>query len=198
MRALLFTLILILIPAAACNSSKRAATPVETLKAYSIALKGKDTTMMKLLLSQETLKLHQEEAKARGGTLDEIVSQQSLFPADQKFFNYRNEKIEGDKATVEVENAFGEWDRVYLVKEDGAWKIDQKSTADQMIQSVEERNKKLDQMIDEGKPQATESPSPEATSTLTQSATPSPAATPATVPSVKPSIPAQTPPQPAN
>jgi hypothetical protein len=36
----------------------------------------------------------------------------------------RNEKIDGDRATLEVHNeAERRWDLVALVKEDGAWKI---------------------------------------------------------------------------
>jgi hypothetical protein len=166
MRAFLHILVLFaVVAAAACGGSKQPATPVETLKAYTIALKSKDTTMMKLLLSEETLKLHREEAKARGVTLDEIVSQQSLFPADQRVFSYRNEKIDGDKATVEVENSFGGWDRVSLVREGGAWKIDRKSTTDQMINDIEEQNKKLDEIMDQGRIDTDASPSPSASPT---------------------------------
>ena len=198
MRSFLYILLIISVAAAACGRNKQPATPVETLKAYTIAVKNKDTTMMKLLLSEATLKLHQDEAKARGVTLDEIVGQQTLFPADQKFYNYRNEKIEGDKASVEVENSFGGWDTVFLVKENGAWKIDKKSTADQMIESVDEENRKLDELInkgkeaDEGIPTPAESPSQSPVDVATPS--PSGTVTPPTVPAAKPSIPSQTPP----
>ena len=74
MRVILFiTSLLILAISGGCGGSSEPATPVETLKAYTIAMKAKDTTMMKLLLSEGTLKAHQEEANARGVTLDEIV-----------------------------------------------------------------------------------------------------------------------------
>lgn len=136
--------------------------------------------MMKLLLSEGTLKLHQDEAKARGVTLDDIVSQQSLFPADQRVFSYRNEKIEGDKATVEVENSFGGWDKVSLVKENGAWKIDRKSSTDQMINDIDEQNKKLDELIDQGRIDTGASPSPSASpeATIEPSTSPTQAPTP--------------------
>lgn len=198
MRPILYILLIAIVAVAACGRAKQPATPVETLKAYTIAVKNKDTTMMKLLLSEATLKLHQDEAKARGVTLDEIVGQQTLFPSDQKFYNYRNEKIEGDKASVEVENSFGGWDTVFLVKENGAWKIDKKSTADEMIESVDEQNRKLDELInkgkeaDEGIPTPTESPSPSPVEDV--SPAPSASTTPPSVPAAKPSIPAQTPP----
>jgi hypothetical protein len=183
MRAFLYILILLSVAAAAaCSSSKQPATPVETLKAYTIALKNKDTTMMKLLLSEATLKLHQDEAKARGVTLDDIVSQQSLFPADQRVFSYRNEKIDGDKATVEVENSFGGWDKVSLVREGGAWKIDRKSSTDQMIDDIEEQNRKLDEILDQGRIDTNTSPSPSASPPTDVEAVPTPSATPSATP----------------
>ena len=58
-----------------------------------------------------------------------------FFPPDQRVFAYRNEKVEGDKATVDVKNNFGGWDQIFLVKENGSWKIDKKGTAQQIIQS---------------------------------------------------------------
>ena len=183
MRALSYILILFAVAAAAaCGSSERPASPVETLKAYQIALKNKDTTMMKLLLSEGTLKLHQDEAKAQGVTLDEIVVQQSLFPADQRVFSYRNEKIEGDKASVEVENSFGGWDKISLIKEGGAWKIDRKSSVDQMINDIEEKANKLDERMDEGLIQTDPSPSPSMSPETDTSPLPSPSQAPSSVP----------------
>ena len=35
----------------------------------------------------------------------------------------RNEKIEGDRATLEVKNIEGGWNTVPFVKEDGQWKV---------------------------------------------------------------------------
>ncbi len=167
---LLFTILPVL--SVGCGNSGRPATPVETLKAYTIALRNKDTTMMKLLLSDGTIKTHQDEANARGVTLDEIVQQQALFPADQRVFDYRNQKIEGEKATVEVKNSFGGWDVVFLVKEGGAWKIDKKGTADNMIDEIEKQNELLDQQIDEGRIDTEESPLPSTSPSPDGSASP--------------------------
>lgn len=122
----------------ACAES-RPATPIETFKAYTKAIKEKDTTTMKLLLSQETIKMHESEAKAQGVTLDDVVKRETLFTQDQKTVKFRNEKIEGDKATLEVENSFGSWETVPFVKEDGNWRIDKKGFANQMIQDIEQR-----------------------------------------------------------
>lgn len=171
----------------ACGESRQPATPVETLKAYTIAMKSKDITMMKLLLSEASLKMHQEEAKARGVTVDEIVQQQTLFAPDQRVFDYRNEKIEGDTATVEVENSFGGWDTVYLVRENGAWKIDRKGTSDSMIEDIERQNQLLEQQMDEGGIPTEESPLPEGEASPAVS--PSPAETPSASPSPEVSLP---------
>lgn len=134
---------------AACGSDTKPASPVETLKAYTIAVKKKDATTMKLLLSEGTLKIHQQEAQAQGLTLDDIVLRQTLFPADQRVFDYKNEKIEGDKASVEVKNNFGGWDMIYLVREEGIWKIDKKATSNQMIQEVETTNDDFEDKINQ-------------------------------------------------
>jgi len=132
---------------AACGGNSKPASPVETLKAYTIAIKKKDVTTMKLLLSEASLKIHQQEAKAQNVTLDDIVLRDTLFPPDQRIFDYRNEKVEGDKASVEVKNNFGGWDKFQLIKEDGIWKIDKKGTSEQMIQQVETSTESLDEKI---------------------------------------------------
>lgn len=200
MRVILFiTSLLILAISGGCGGSSEPATPVETLKAYTIAMKAKDTTMMKLLLSEGTLKAHQEEANARGVTLDEIVQQQALFPADQRVFDYRNPKVEGEKATVEVKNSFDGWDVVFLVKEGGAWKIDKKATADNMIQEVEKQNELLDQRINEGRVDTVDSPLPEGSPSPASASSPVPGGqSPAPVQPPASPNPGATPPAPAN
>lgn len=132
---IIFTILFISI---SCAES-RPATPIETYKAYTKAIKEKDTTTMKLLLSQETIKMHEQEAKAQGVTLDEVVKRETLFTPGQKMVKFQNEKIDGDKATLEVENSFGSWETVPFVKEDGNWRIDKKGYANQMIQEIEQR-----------------------------------------------------------
>ncbi|MDH3493051.1 MAG: DUF4878 domain-containing protein [Acidobacteriota bacterium] len=159
--------------AAACGEAEKERTPLETLQKYAEAAKNKDITQMKLLLSAATLKLHTEQAKTQGVTLDEIVQRETFFPIDQRVFSYRNEKTEGDKATVEVKNNFGSWDQIFLVKENGSWKIDKKGTAQQMIDQsdadvqdldaqIEAERKKTEELLDqeEGKPGTSPSASP--------------------------------------
>ncbi len=135
-----------------CAGDTKPKTPFETLVAYTKAISEKDTTTMKLLLSQETIKMHEQEAKVQNVTLDDIVKRETLFTENQKQVRYRNEKIEGEKATLEVENSFGTWEIVPFVKEEGAWKIDKKGFANRMVEDIEQKNnQKIDEIINQGR-----------------------------------------------
>lgn len=145
---LLFTSIMIF---AACGRSNEPASPVETFKTYVKAYKNKDITTMKLLLSSDTMKMHEQEAKSQGITVDDIVKRETLLAPDQTTVEYRNEKIEGDKATVEVKNSYGTWESIPFVKENNEWKIDKKGYADQMMQEFEQRDQQLNDVINRGR-----------------------------------------------
>lgn len=136
---------------AGCGGTEVPKTPLQTFKTYTKAIKNKDTTTMKLLLSDATIKMHEQEAKAQNVTLDDIVKRETLFGAEQTSVEFRNETIEGDKATLEVKNSFGQWETVPFVKEDGNWKIDKKGFAEQMIIDAEESDRELDAIINEGR-----------------------------------------------
>lgn len=131
---------------ASCGQPK-AASPVETFKTYTKAIKQKDTTTMKLLLSDATIKMHEKEAKAQGVNLDDIVKRETLFSENQKTVEYREEKIDGDKATLQVKNSFGTWETVPFVREEGVWKIDKVGYADRMMKDIDEKNKAIDDVI---------------------------------------------------
>jgi hypothetical protein len=122
-----------------CSGEKAAATPVETFKIYVKAMKAKDITTMKLLLSNETIKMHEQEAKAQNVTLDDIVKRETLVGEDQKQIEFRNEKIDGQKATLEIKNGFGQWETLPFVFEDDAWKIDKKGYADNFMKEIEQQ-----------------------------------------------------------
>lgn len=126
---------------------QRPATPKETFMTYIKALKAKDYTTMKLLLSDATIKMHEKEAKAQGSTVDDIVKRETLVSENQTSVEYRNEKIDGDKAKLEVKNSYGSWETVPFIREDGVWKIDKQGYADQMIKDIEDQEKKLDELI---------------------------------------------------
>jgi hypothetical protein len=146
--------ILIALVSAACSSApKKTLTPLETLQAYGNAYKKKDTTAMKLLLSQESLKMHEQEAKAQNVTVDDIVKRETLFSENQTQANFRNQKIEDDKATIEMQDSAEIWNTVQFVKEDGVWKIDRRGFANKIQQEVEQKNNELDQLINQGRQQ---------------------------------------------
>lgn len=134
-----------------CSGSHEPASPKKTFETYVKALKQKDTTTMKLLLSNETIKMHEQEAKSQGATLDEIVKRETLIGPDQTAVDYRHEKIDGDKATLEFKDSYGAWQTLPFVKEDGEWKIDKKGFADQQADDIEEtQRKKLDELHNQG------------------------------------------------
>ncbi len=135
----------------ACGGQSKLSTPLETLKAYTQAIKKKDTTAMKLLLSDASIKMAEQEARAQNRTLDDVVKNETLFGENQKQLKFRNEKIDGERATIEVENSFGSWDTVPFVKEEGVWKIDKQALAEQILQQNEEDQKKLDEIINQGR-----------------------------------------------
>ncbi|MEP6945829.1 MAG: hypothetical protein ABJA02_07925 [Acidobacteriota bacterium] len=135
-----------LITSASCAQPK-VATPIETFKTYTKAIKQKDTTTMKLLLSDATIKMHEKEAKAQGVNVDDIVKRETLFNENQKTVEYREEKIDGDKATLQVKNSFNTWETVPFVREDGVWKIDKVGYADQMMKDIDDKNKAIDNVI---------------------------------------------------
>jgi hypothetical protein len=137
--------------AAACSGSPKNLTPLETLQAYEQAIRKKDTTAMKLLLSEATTKMHQEAAKAQGVTLDEIVQRETLFSPGQKKFEVRNETIEGDRASIEMKNAYGIWDKVNFVKEEGVWKIDKQAFVNPILEKNAQDQQRLDEIINQGK-----------------------------------------------
>lgn len=136
----------------ACSTaSRKTLTPLETLKEYAEAFQKKDITAMKLLLSQETLKMHEQEAKAQNVTVDDIVRRETLFAENQKTYEFRNQKVEDTTATIEMKDSIGIWNTVHFVKEDGAWKIDRKGDSDKIQQEVEQKQNELDQIINQGR-----------------------------------------------
>lgn len=175
-----FLFLLTSIFAVACSAPKEPASPKETFETYSKALKKNDITAMKLLLSAETIKMHEQEAKRQGVALDDIVKREALLSQNQKVVKVRNEKIDGQKATLEVENQIGIWELVSFVFEEGEWKIDKKTTID-MIRDIEDTtNKQLDDLINSGRIDPTGAePSP--TSEASPTATTAPIASPTPV-----------------
>jgi hypothetical protein len=141
-------LLICLLAVASCSTSApQPKTPLETLQTYAAAYRKKDYTTMKLLLSDATIKMHQQAAKDQNVTLDDIVQRETLFKPDQKNYDFRNQKIDGDKAAIEIKDSGDIWNTVNFVREEGIWKIDKQSFADQIIEQNEQDNKKFDELF---------------------------------------------------
>lgn len=134
-----------------CSGTKEPASPKETFQTYVKALSNNDTKTMKLLLSSETVKMHELEARSQKVPVDEIIRRENLITAGQKVVEYKDEKIEGDKATLQVKNPYGMWETVPFVRESGEWKIDKKGFADQLMEEIEQNNRQLDDIINQGR-----------------------------------------------
>lgn len=132
---------------ASCGGDAKSAAPLDTLKIYTQAIKRKDTATMKKVLSKGSLKMAQDEAAQQNESLDEALSKETLFSAEQTTLEYRNEKIEGEQATIEIKNSFGTWDIVPFVRENGRWKIAKERYADELMKRSEEDSKKMDEQF---------------------------------------------------
>lgn len=150
----IFLFISLILATFACTTEESGPrSPTETFKTYTKAIKNKDITTMKLLLSAETMKMNELEAQARGVPVDEVVKNETLFSEHQKTVKFRNEKIEGDKATLEVENTFGSWETVPFILEGGEWKIDKKGYAQRLMDEVNQGGQELDNIINQSRQQ---------------------------------------------
>ena len=144
-----FFILVIFLFSVSCAVEQREATPLDTLKAYTVAIKKKDTTTMKLLLSDASLKMAEQQAREQNVTVDDIVKNETLFSENQSQLQFRNQKIEGDRATIEVKNSFDSWDIVPFVREEGNWKIDKQGIATQMQRQSDFDKKRLDDIINQ-------------------------------------------------
>ncbi len=107
----------------ASSSAVAMNSPTATMGIFFEALKKKDNETIKKCLSKSSLVILEESAKDGKTTIDQIISEGEDM-SQKKTPAVRNEKIEGDSATLEVEDEkTKKWDTVPFVKEDGVWKI---------------------------------------------------------------------------
>jgi hypothetical protein len=108
----------------ACQTAAPSVSPTEVFKAQNEARKKKDGATMKANLSKVSIELMDKTAKTLNKSVEEILVMEPAGVKAPENFEYRNEKIEGDTATVEVRTAgIEQWSIVPFVKEDGRWKI---------------------------------------------------------------------------
>ena len=141
-----YILVLLAVFLISCKSTAPSGnTPSDALQQYVAASQKGDIETMKRLLSKGSLELIDKSAKAQNSTTEELLQKESSVKI-QNLPETRNEKIEGDTATVEVKNETnGVFDmKMPFVKEDGAWKIARdKYIADLLKKASEDVNKKL-------------------------------------------------------
>lgn len=141
--------ILILLAAfllAACGGNQPSAnSPSETLQRYFEASQKGDVAAMKRLLSKGSLELIEKSARLQNTTGDELLRRESEVEI-KRAPETRNEKIEGETATVEVKNeTTGKFDmKLPFVREDGAWKLARDKYIEEVMRKAsEEINRKL-------------------------------------------------------
>lgn len=98
------------------------ATPTETYRTGYAARKNKDIAGLKRVLSKDALDFLTEMGKEEKKTLDDQLKALADRPQADKA-ETRNEKIDGDTASLEYLNERGTWSTMDFVKEGGDWKI---------------------------------------------------------------------------
>jgi hypothetical protein len=93
--------------------------------------------------------MHEQEAKAQNVTLDEIVKRDTMLAQGQKVVEFRNEKIDGDRATLEVKDAGDTWQTIHFVFEEDQWKINKQGFVDQILQDANQSGQQIDSIINQ-------------------------------------------------
>ncbi|HEX8734231.1 MAG TPA: hypothetical protein VF721_02840 [Pyrinomonadaceae bacterium] len=101
-------------------------SPTGVLKTFTDAKNNKDAETMKQTLSKGTLETIRGIAEEDNKTLEEYLKQGNTTPLNRpEMPETRNEKIEGETATVEIKrSAADSWRKLTFVKEDNRWKMD--------------------------------------------------------------------------
>jgi hypothetical protein len=109
------------------TTSAGAATPTEAFVAYYEAIKRQDLGAVKGLFSKGTLSMMEERAKQEKTTVDEVMKkglEGAVKEVPAEVPETRNEKIEGDRATLEInDEKKDKWETLHFARENGQWKI---------------------------------------------------------------------------
>ncbi len=115
-------LFLFFILCSACTLFQSVPSPTETFKEYIKAIENKDLAGIKRTTSKKSIEM-MEKMVEPGKTLEEMIQKEEPVGV-WKNAEFRNEKINGDRATVEIKNQpNGTWMEFPLVKEEGRWKV---------------------------------------------------------------------------
>jgi hypothetical protein len=121
----------------ACNLMS--SSPTSTFKAFWEAQKKKDVAGMKKTLSKSSVQMMETAAKAQGKSVDDALKEGFESPGakSEKIPETRDEKIDGDSATLEVQDSdTKKWSKVYFVKEEKEWKIALDKTIEELFKNL--------------------------------------------------------------
>jgi hypothetical protein len=99
------------------------ATPTDAYKAGYEARKNKDIATLKRVMAKDALAFLTEIAQADKKTLDDQLKELAARPQAASA-ETRNEKIKGDRASLEYLDENGDWRTMDFSKEGNDWKID--------------------------------------------------------------------------
>lgn len=109
------------------SATGSAATPTEAFQLYLEAVKRNDGAAVKSLFSQATIKMLEDRAAKRKKTFDEVFNEgfeDAKKDAQTGEFEAGEEKINGDRATLEVKDVKrGRTIPLNFVREGGGWKL---------------------------------------------------------------------------
>lgn len=120
--ALALALALTTLAAVGCNKGG-GSSPTAAYKAAYDAMKNKDTAAFKKVMTKEALKDVEETAKKTGKSSDDMLKDVMNSIPLPKSNDSKDEKIVGDKATLQVKNENDGWETIDFIKEDGEWKL---------------------------------------------------------------------------
>ena len=125
--------------ALALSACKSGSSPTATFKAFWEAQKKKDIPAMKKTMSKGSMAMLEKGAKQQNKTVDEAITEGFNAPGVKydKTPEVRNEKINGNDATLEVQDDTSKkWETMYFVKEDGDWKIALDKTVEELMKKM--------------------------------------------------------------
>jgi hypothetical protein len=110
------------IPAADAPVEGSLATPSDAYRTAYALREKKDVEGLKKVMSKDVLEFLTMMGEDEKKTLNDQISEIFIKP-QAKTPEVRNEKISGDRASVEYLDEDGKWKTMDFVKEDGVWKM---------------------------------------------------------------------------
>lgn len=100
------------------------ASPTEAFKTYIMATVNRDIEAIKNSISKDSLEMIEQSAKQQGKSIDELLTGGAVENESKKIPEIRNEKINGNTATVEFKDStMPDFFAMPLVNENGKWKV---------------------------------------------------------------------------